>query len=252
MNDARGGRGTAWAVVPARGGSKGLPGKNVRLLAGRPLIAHVLTAALACPSISRVVVTTDDDAIAAAAVAAGAETVRRPPELATDEASSESALLHALDVLEAAGAEPPELIAFLQCTSPLTRAEELAQAVALALETGADCVFAAAPFHGFVWREDDAGTPVPVNHDCATRPRRQDRPVELLETGAFYILRTETFRRSGRRFSGRLLACRTDPDRHVDIDAQADFDRAQALFERFGGAARPEEGPAGPVGETKS
>lgn len=240
-----------WAIVPARGGSKGLPGKNMRLLGGRPLITHVLTAALACPSISRVIVSTDDDAIAAAAAAAGAGAVRRPPELATDEASSESALLHALDVLQAAGARPPELIAFLQCTSPLTLSAELTGAVVRSQETGADCVFAAIPFHGFVWREDAAGEVVSVNHDGRVRERRQDRPDELLETGAFYILRTETFRRAGHRFCGRTLAYRTDPERHIDIDTRADFDRAQELFQRFGGGRGTEAAVLGTNGEAR-
>ena len=94
-------RGETWAIIPARGGSKGIPGKNLRPVAGAPLVAHAIRAARGAPSVDRVIVSTDADAIAAAARAAGAEVVRRPADISGDTASSESALLHALEFLAA-------------------------------------------------------------------------------------------------------------------------------------------------------
>ncbi|MGN6409030.1 MAG: acylneuraminate cytidylyltransferase family protein, partial [Curtobacterium sp.] len=91
--------GSVVAVVPARAGSKGIPGKNLRAVAGRSLVRRAVESALAATTIDAVVVSTDGDAIAAEAVSAGARVVRRPPELSGDEASSESALLHVLDAL---------------------------------------------------------------------------------------------------------------------------------------------------------
>src|SRR5690606_24139456 len=102
----------AIAIIPARGGSKGLPGKNVRLLCGRPLIAWSIDAALQAETIGRVVVSTDDPRIAEVSRASGAEVVHRPPELSGDRSPSEGALLHALGTL---GIDRGPL-AFLQCT----------------------------------------------------------------------------------------------------------------------------------------
>ena len=109
----------ALALIPARGGSKGIPGKNLQTVGGVPLVCRSIRAALASNGVGRVVVSTDDEAIAAAAETEGAEVIQRPAEIAGDTASSESALLHALDVLEKQGPLEAEMV-FLQCTSPFT------------------------------------------------------------------------------------------------------------------------------------
>ena len=106
-------------MIPARGGSKGIPGKNLQHVGGLSLVARSVRAALASRRVKRVIVSTDDDAIAAEAQAHGAEVVQRPVAIAGDTASSESALLHALDTLEQQGPLPAQLV-FLQCTSPFT------------------------------------------------------------------------------------------------------------------------------------
>ncbi len=102
----------AIAIIPARGGSKGVPGKNVARVGGVPLVARAVRSALAAPSIDGVFVSTDDAVIAAAARAAGADVVERPADLAGDLATSESALLHALDVLDARGVSPRVVASF--------------------------------------------------------------------------------------------------------------------------------------------
>ena len=114
----------ALALIPARGGSKGIPGKNLQTVGGVPLVCRSIRAALASNGVGRVVVSTDDEAIAAAAETEGAEVIRRPAEIAGDTASSESALLHALDVLEKQGPLETELV-FLQCTSPFTTGAQI-------------------------------------------------------------------------------------------------------------------------------
>ena len=113
----------ALALIPARGGSKGIPGKNLQSVGGVPLIGRTVAAAKASTRVGRVVVSTDDDAIATAAKEYGAEVVRRPAAIASDTASSESALLHALDTLEQQSSLPKQLV-FLQCTSPFTHAAQ--------------------------------------------------------------------------------------------------------------------------------
>ncbi|MBA8991364.1 N-acylneuraminate cytidylyltransferase [Curtobacterium pusillum] len=220
------------AVVPARAGSKGIPGKNLRAVAGRSLVRRAVESALAAVTIDAVVVSTDGDAIAAEARDAGARVVRRPADLAGDEASSESALLHVLDELTAAG-EELEVVVFLQATSPFIDPADLDAAVARVRDGHADSVFAAAPSHAFLWRIGDDGAARAVNHDAAVRPRRQDREPEYRETGAFYVFRTDAFRQHRHRFHGRVELALVDARGAIDIDDASDLALASALAPRL-------------------
>ncbi|WP_144710926.1 cytidylyltransferase domain-containing protein [Curtobacterium pusillum] len=224
--------GSVVAVVPARAGSKGIPGKNLRVVAGRSLVRRAVESARAASTIDLVVVSTDGDAIAAEAVAAGARVVHRPEALAGDEASSESAILHALDALTAAG-EDPDVVVFLQATSPFIDPADLDAAVARVRDGHADVVFAAAPSHAFLWRIGDDGAAHAVNHDAAVRPRRQDREPEYRETGAFTVFRAEAFREHRHRFHGRVELAVVDPRGAIDIDDPADLALASALAARL-------------------
>jgi N-acylneuraminate cytidylyltransferase len=186
----------ALAVIPARGGSKGIPGKNLQTVGGIPLVVRSVQAALASERVHRVVVSTDDDAIAAAVDAQGAEVIHRPDSIAGDTASSESALLHALEVLEQQGPLPPQLV-FLQCTSPFTRADQIDRVLEALAAPGINSAFAVAPWHGFLWRQDGRG----INHDpTLPRQRRQDLEPAYLETGAIYAMDTQAFRNQASRF----------------------------------------------------
>lgn len=220
------------AVIPARAGSKGIPGKNLHAVAGRSLVRRAVEAARDAVTIDAVVVSTDGDAIAAEARASGARVVRRPAALAGDEASSESAVLHVLDELAAAG-EEPEVVVFLQATSPFIDPGDLDAAIARIVDGHADSVFAAAPSHAFLWRTASDGSAVAVNHDASTRPRRQDRAPEHRETGAFYVFRTDGFRARRHRFHGRVEVVLVDAASAIDIDDPSDLALAEALAERI-------------------
>ncbi len=186
----------ALALIPARGGSKGIPGKNLQRVGGVPLIGRTVAAAKASTRVGRVVVSTDDDAIATAAKQYGAEVVRRPAAIAGDTASSESALLHALDELERKKPLPERLV-FLQCTSPFTHGAQIDRVLAALDTPGTNSSFAVAPWHGFLWREGGEG----INHDPhQPRQRRQDLEPAFLETGAIYAMTTAAFRTIGSRF----------------------------------------------------
>jgi N-acylneuraminate cytidylyltransferase len=217
------------AVIPARGGSKGIIGKNLRVVGGKPLIAHTILAARAAKRVDKVVVSTDDPAIAEVAQRFGAEVVWRPGDLASDTASSESALLHALEHLEQTEQYVPELLAFLQCTSPLTVADDIDGTIGLLLAEGADSALSAARFHYFLWR-CSAGAADGINHDKRVRPRRQDREPEFLETGAVYAMRVEGFRRARHRFFGKTVVYETPAERICEIDERVDLDVAEVLL----------------------
>ena len=186
----------ALALIPARGGSKGIPGKNLQTVGDVPLVCRSIRAAQASNAVGRVVVSTDDDAIAAAAEAEGAGVIRRPAAIAGDTASSESALLHALELLEAQGPLEAEMV-FLQCTSPFTTGVQIDAVLAALKEEGCNSSFAVTPWHGFLWRADGRG----INHNPELpRQRRQDLEPAFLETGAIYAMGVTAFKGCGSRF----------------------------------------------------
>ncbi len=217
------------AVIPARGGSKGVPAKNLAPVAGVPLVARAVRACLGAGRVTHVVVSTDDPAIAAAARGAGAEVVQRPAGIAGDTATSEAAVLHAMDAHEATHGALVDVVLLVQCTSPFLTSEDVDGVCAAVVEDGADTAHTVAPFHGFVWREDAAGAAAGVNHDKSFRPRRQDRPQDFLETGAAYAMDAAGFRGAGHRFFGRTALVVTDPARVLEIDDHHELARARAL-----------------------
>ncbi|MEU3447088.1 acylneuraminate cytidylyltransferase [Streptomyces thermolilacinus] len=143
---------TVLAVIPARGGSKGVPGKNLAPVGGVPLVARAVRACLAARRVTHVAVSTDDPDIAAVAAGAGADVVRRPAALADDTATSEAALLHALDVHETRHGGPADVVLLVQCTSPFLTPGDVDGVAAEVLDGGADTALTVAPTHGFLWR----------------------------------------------------------------------------------------------------
>ncbi|WP_417220080.1 cytidylyltransferase domain-containing protein [Arthrobacter sp.] len=186
-------------VIPARGGSKGIPLKNLRPVGGRSLLARGVDAAWAAPSVTDVVVSTDHSQIRNEAHAHGARVIDRPAHLASDAATSESAVQHVLGTLQS----PPDVVVLLQCTSPFINPAHLEAAIRAVLDGQADVCFSVAEDHSFLWTAPE-GNVVAVGHDAASRPRRQDRAPQYRETGAFYAMRTDGFRTADHRFFGTL------------------------------------------------
>ena len=214
----------ALAVIPARGGSKGIPGKNLQEVGGLSLVARSVQAAFASRGVDRVVVSTDDDAIVKEAQAHGAEVVRRPAAISGDSASSESALLHALDTLEQHGSLPAQLV-FLQCTSPFTSGAQIDQVLTALANPEINSAFAVAPWHGFLWRSDGRG----INHNPQQpRQRRQDLEPAFLETGAIYAMSTACFRAEGSRFCAPWQPVVIE-DSGPEIDTPADLALCRSL-----------------------
>ncbi|MFD1539632.1 N-acetylneuraminate synthase family protein [Nonomuraea guangzhouensis] len=209
------------AVVPARGGSAGVPLKNLAPVGGIPLVTRAVRASLRSELIDRVVVSTDHAGIAEAAKEAGALVVDRPEELSGATASSESAVLHALDAL----GEDPEVVVLVQCTSAFIDSDDLSAAVRKVLDGEADTVVSGLPTHEFLWTATGGG----INHDPAIRQRRQDREPQFRENGAFYVMRTSGLREHGHRFFG-TVAVQPVPVRHaIEIDDPEDLELARAL-----------------------
>lgn len=145
------------AVIPARGGSKGVPAKNLAPVGGVPLVARAVRECRAARHVTDVVVSTDDQAIAAAARQAGAEVVLRPAAIAGDTATSEAAVLHAMESHEALHGARVDVVLLVQCTSPFLLREDVDGVAAAVADGGADTAVTVAPFHGFLWRDEPAG-----------------------------------------------------------------------------------------------
>jgi YrbI family 3-deoxy-D-manno-octulosonate 8-phosphate phosphatase len=232
---------SAIVIIPARGGSQGVPLKNLARVDGITLVGRAVQASLAASSVAEVIVSTDHDEIAAEARLHGARVVARPAGIAGSTASSESALLHVLDRVEAGdGGLPPQEIppvtVLVQCTSPFIDPEDLDTAIRRVTVGEKDVVVAVSETHDFQWRVDD-GVASPVGHTTEYRPRRQERAPHFRETGAFYVMRTDGFRESGRRFFGDVGIQPLAPEWSIEIDEPRDLWLARQLVDQKSDAA---------------
>lgn len=224
------------ALVTGRGGSKRLPGKNVRSLAGKPLIAWSVEAGLQARSIHRVIVSTDDAAIAEAANRAGAETpFMRPEHLSGDHASHAGVIAHALDwYLETEG-DDPEFMCLLQPTSPLRTGADIDALMALVQESGADCGVAMSPARvhpAYMYSLTDDHRAKPFLPPASGYQRSQDLEPAYFVNGAAYVLRPETFRKRNTVLSSDLIAYVMPEERSIDIDEERDFARAEEAMRK--------------------
>lgn len=225
----------ALGVIPARGGSKGLPGKNIRPLGGLPLIGWSIRAARASRRLSRTVVSTDDPAIADAARALGAEVpFLRPAELATDTAGIVEVLQHAARWFEGAEKRRPDAVVLLQPTSPFRTAADIDGCLEVMERTGADSVETVLrdpgnPFDRFYLKD---GLLVPWHKDTFKYPRRQDVPALYLETGDVYAMTWKVLVEDGKVVGPRNAGYEVPAERWVDIDTADDFAQAEWLLAR--------------------
>ena len=216
-----------FAVIPARGGSKGIPGKNLKPLGGTPLLTIAIRTAFGARNISEVIVSTDHPDIAKVARSEGATVVQRPAHLSGDASSSEAALLHVLE-------ERPDLqdglMIFMQCTSPFTRSSDLDDAIDLYRTKTADVMFSAVRTHAFLWGINEQGLAVEVNHDRNHRQMRQGMAPQFQETGSFYLIPARGLMQHKNRFFGRVVLFELPKQRALDIDDSDDLELANAIL----------------------
>jgi CMP-N-acetylneuraminic acid synthetase len=218
-------------LVPARSGSKGVPGKNIRALAGRPLLGYTAAAARESGVIDRLVLSTDDGAIAEVGRRAGFEVpFLRPAALAADDTPMLPVITHAVDTLAADGWRP-EIIVLLQPTSPLRRGAHIRGAVELLRSSGADSVVSVVevPRHlspDYVMRID-GGVLKPFLAEGAAVTRRQDVRPAYSREGTVYAFRRATLERFGSIYGERCLPIVVDAADSLSIDTPADWDEAE-------------------------
>ena len=220
---------TVLAVIPARGGSKGLPRKNILPLVGKPLIAWSIEAAHESKYIDKCIVSTDDKEIAGVAKKHGCEVpFMRSAELSTDDANSNNVFLHALDMLE----NQYDIVMVLQPTSPLRKTEDIDTALELMLNQNKPALVsvceASKPLQWHRTINKD-GTLEPVFSRDASLTNRQDQSLTYVPNGALFIAETEFFKKEKTFYTESTLAYVMPPDRSVDIDNQIDFLVTEAL-----------------------
>lgn len=221
-------------VIPVRGGSKGIPRKNVKPIAGRPLVEWTVLQALEAQAELaddvrfRVVVSTDDRELADIAAAAGAEVpFLRPAELAEDTTATEPVIEHAMEHYRRNGF-PPDAVVLLQATSPLRLPGTIARAVRDFLRSGADSMVGVIPQGPFIWA---AGETPRAEYDVMNRPRRQELTRETYryrENGSLYVTSAEIYDELHNRLGGRIELFIMDEAEGVDIDTPIDFAVAEA------------------------
>lgn len=220
------------ALIPARGGSKGIPRKNIRPFCGKPLLQWTIDAALAAPSVDRVVVTTDDPEIAEIALAGGAEVpFLRPPELASDTAPGIAPVLHVLQQLP----DVSDLL-LLQPTSPLRRVEDIEAIVALRRQAGNDAIVSVSssskhPAWMFSLSKDRVLQPLIDKSDVACR---QQLPPAYALNGALYLASRTFLEREKSFFGVQTLGYVMSPEHSVDIDTPLDWQWGEFLMQRQG------------------
>lgn len=215
------------AIIPARGGSKGIPRKNVRLMAGKPLLYYAIHNAQLCDSITDVAVSSDDDEILAIAETYGAVPLRRRAELAQDAVTLDPVIFDAVQQMEERTGSPYDIVVTLQPTSPVLHPETLQAAIAAFVEAGAETYISAVNKPHLAWGRNDSGF-YPL---YTARLNRQQLPPNYLEAGAFLITRREFVTPSSRM--GRQISVYEIPELEaVDIDSPLDWVMCESILNR--------------------
>ena len=220
------------AIVPARGGSKGLPRKNVLPLAGRPLITHTLDAAAAAVHVTTTIVNTDDDEIADVAKSSGIEVVRRPAAMGNDTAKVDPLLIWTVERFERTHRRSVDVVVLLYPTAPLRPSTAIDATISRVIHEGCDSALTLVADHSYLWRVDGAETR-PTNYDPANRaPRQTERWNQYRENKAVYAMRRDLLMDTGCRLGGRIGWVEMSPVQSIDVDGGDDLAMAEALLSR--------------------
>ena len=224
---------TYLAIIPARGGSKGLPNKNILPLNGLPLIAWTILQAKSVAKIEHVVVSTDDQVIADIALSYGAEVpFIRPVELAMDQTPTEPVMLHALDFYRVNQNYIPSAVILLQPTSPIRGPQSINEAINEFEMKNLDSLLSVCEDHHFYWQNKESPKAL---YDFKNRPRRQDISNEdrrYRENGSIYITKTENFYQENNRLCGMIGIYEMAEEHSLEIDTLTDFEIISTLMSK--------------------
>ena len=217
------------AIIPARGGSKRIPLKNIKEFCGKPMITYAINAANESGIFEHVVVSTDDEKITNHSKKLKVEVISRPKKLATDKAHIESVIEHSLNYLQKNHDYIPDLIVLLQNTSPLRTSKHVDAALKFFSKNKYDSILSAYPSHKFLW-EKQRNNFKSINYDPLKRPNRQDMNDQYIENGAIYITKYTSFKKTKCRISGKIGIFKMSEDDSIDIDTTFDLLHAQLIL----------------------
>ena len=220
------------SIIPARGGSKGLPRKNIADLAGKPLIAWTIEASLNSKYITKTMVSSDDKEILDISVEYGAEIIKRPENLASDDATSESVVKHAIDCLEATG-EVFYIVVLLQPTSPLRNSKDIDKAFEIMFDSDAAAVISTCEFDNKILKtfmKNSNGFLESVSDKKYPFMKRQDLPLVYMSNGAIYIIRIGAFKEKNSFITNRTLGYLMSNSRSADVDSSHDLEFCKSLL----------------------
>ena len=216
------------AIIPARGGSKGIPKKNIIDFAGKPLIAWTIEQAKSSNLISEVYVSSDSQEILTVASNYGAKPILRPHEISGDTSSSESAILHALDQMSS----DPDLVVFLQATSPLRKMDDIDNAINKLIEDKADSLLSLTETQEFMW-EESKGSFRPLTYDINYRCGHRYLKKLYYENGSIFVFKPETLKRYKNRLGDKMAIYLMESWQRADIDDYETFDWCLWNFKRM-------------------
>lgn len=219
------------AIIPARGGSKSIPNKNIFSFCGKPLLAWSIEQAKQSRYVCAVYVSTNDSDIANVASSYGAKVLRRPNEISGDLASSEEALTHALDQL--GSKEKIDLVVFLQATSPVREASDIDDAIKFLIAQKADSLFSAAKLSDFCLWKKTHGRFTSYSFDYLNRGLRQGREPLYLENGSIYLFRPEVLRKYKNRLGGKIEAFLMPLERSFEIDTMEEIPLCEYFMQKM-------------------
>jgi len=222
------------AIIPARGGSKGLKHKNIKIMAGKKLIEYSIEAALKCPKISRVIVSTEDSEIKQVSLKSGAEVFDRPLELASDTAQTHGVARHVLDKLKQEN-DCPKYFVLLQPTSPLRTSKHLTACIEDFVKSNAACAISVTevedhPYKDFLIENDMLK---PLFNAKSFESRRQDLPKVFRPNGAIFLISSALFLEKNVFFVPPAMPFIMSNEESIDIDTEFDFFVAESLLKRF-------------------
>ena len=221
------------AILPARGGSKGIPDKNIRNIAGRPLIYWSIKQALACSLIDSVWVSSDSQRILDLSQEFGANGILRPPEISGDNASSEAAWMHGIREIERISETDIDVVVAMQVTSPIRETADLDNALSLFFEKDYDSLLSVSRLEDhFRWRLTNSG-PESINYDFRNRQRRQNLEPSFLENGSFYIFKAELLRLEKNRLGGKIGFFEMSKHKMFQIDSFEDLQLCEIIMRGY-------------------
>jgi CMP-N,N'-diacetyllegionaminic acid synthase len=221
------------AILIARGGSKGIPGKNIIDFCGKPLLAWTIEHCAAAHGVDAVWVSSDSKEIQNVGEAYGARTIDRPEALAGDDVTSEAAWSHALDVVEETVGET-DLVLAPQVTSPLREAADIERGLELMAERQYDSMFSCSPAEDlYFWQHSSEGRLQSINYDWKNRKRRQDHMPQYIENGSFYLFRPHVLRQFKNRFGEHIGMVEMEFWKSFEIDSLETLRLCAALMREF-------------------